>query len=439
MTIKVRPVGPLLHNVPIVDAGGRPTAQFSRLWMQARTVDEAVGVTAESLGGLETGFDEHIAATTDVHGIADTGQLILEGDVRLSNARTPLAHAASHAGGGTDPLLLVNLGGDLPVARVTDAVATNDPRLSDARAPAAHAATHQSGGTDVLALVNLSGDLPVARVTDAVATTDPRLSNSRTPTAHAASHQAGGSDELSLAWAQVSKFGAFPSDIGAAASDHTHNWFQVSKAGAVPSDIGAAAELHVHSAADITSGTLDVLRLSSDVVLQSELTAHEADTTSVHGIADTSQLVLKNTSNTFIAAQTISAATGLLTIASTTASAAGNAYAEFRDGVGMVGQVGDATSSLRAMLVVGATGLSVQLRIGTSVGLELDANLNVVIGTAALATAATNGFLYIPSCAGVPTGVPTTKTGRVPIVFDTVNLKMCVYTGGSWKVSAAYT
>ena len=61
-----------------------------------------------------------------------------------------------------------------------------------------------------------------------------------------------------------------------------------------------------------------------------------------------------------------------------------------------------------------------------------DTNHNVVVGSAALATTATDGFFYIPSCAGVPTGIPTTKTGRVPMVYDSTNNKFYMDNGG-WK------
>lgn len=120
----------------------------------------------------------HEADTTSVHGIANTAALVLTGDSRLTDARTPTAHAASHCSGGTDALTLASLVGDLPVARVTGAVATTDPRLSDARTPVAHAASHAVGGTDALSLASfsladlgtrdaaaLTGTLPDARLT----------------------------------------------------------------------------------------------------------------------------------------------------------------------------------------------------------------------------------------------------------------------------------
>jgi hypothetical protein len=52
---------------------------------------------------------------------------------------------------------------------------------------------------------------------------------------------------------------------------------------------------------------------------------------------------------------------------------------------------------------------------------------------AALATTATDGFLYVPTCAGTPTGVPTTITGMAPIVVNTTNNKLYFYSGGAWR------
>ncbi len=51
----------------------------------------------------------------------------------------------------------------------------------------------------------------------------------------------------------------------------------------------------------------------------------------------------------------------------------------------------------------------------------------------ALATNATDGFLYVPTCAGTPTGTPTTQTGRAAIVVNTTNNKLYFYSGGAWR------
>ena len=59
------------------------------------------------------------------------------------------------------------------------------------------------------------------------------------------------------------------------------------------------------------------------------------------------------------------------------------------------------------------------------------------VGAAALATNATDGFLYIPSCAGVPTGTPTGRTGRLALVYDSSNNNLYVYNTAWKKVALA--
>jgi hypothetical protein len=59
---------------------------------------------------------------------------------------------------------------------------------------------------------------------------------------------------------------------------------------------------------------------------------------------------------------------------------------------------------------------------------------NIVAGrSVALATTATDGFLYVPTCAGTPTGTPTSITGMAPIVVNTTNNKLYFYSGGAWR------
>ena len=89
-------------------------------------------------------------------------------------------------------------------------------------------------------------------------------------------------------------------------------------------------------------------------------------------------------------------------------------------------------------ILYGASGVSMRIKFinggfaTTNVAFEIDNNNNIICGNAALNTTATNGFLYVPSCAGTPTGVPTTVTGRVPIVADSTNNKLYMYSGGAW-------
>ncbi len=68
----------------------------------------------------------------------------------------------------------------------------------------------------------------------------------------------------------------------------------------------------------------------------------------------------------------------------------------------------------------------------SAIGLTVTAQNSVAIGANALATTATDGFLYIPSCSGPPTGTPTTLAGRNPIVLDSANNKLYIYQSG-WR------
>lgn len=57
---------------------------------------------------------------------------------------------------------------------------------------------------------------------------------------------------------------------------------------------------------------------------------------------------------------------------------------------------------------------------------------SVVVGNQALATTATDGFLYITSGAGAPTGVPTAFSGRMPLYYDSSANQLYIYNSG-WK------
>lgn len=106
-------------------------------------------VGADPAGTAASAVAAHSADTTGVHGIADTSQLVLTSDSRLSDARTPLAHV--HSGSdittGTVATARLNVG-----TTAGTVAAGDDSRFTDARTPTAHAATHENGGADELAL-----------------------------------------------------------------------------------------------------------------------------------------------------------------------------------------------------------------------------------------------------------------------------------------------
>ena len=61
---------------------------------------------AGSAAAVAGDLSAHEGATTSVHGISDTADLVYTNDARLSDARTPTAHASTHESGGTDELEL---------------------------------------------------------------------------------------------------------------------------------------------------------------------------------------------------------------------------------------------------------------------------------------------------------------------------------------------
>jgi len=65
---------------------------------------------------------------------------------------------------------------------------------------------------------------------------------------------------------------------------------------------------------------------------------------------------------------------------------------------------------------------------------------DVIIGYQGLTTTATSGLLFIPSCAGAPTGTITPPySGAIGLVYDRTNNKLYANNGGSWKASGTFT
>lgn len=102
---------------------------------------------------------------------------------------------------------------------------------------------------------------------------------------------------------------------------------------------------------------------------------------------------------------------------STSAGGGGNVYISAGNGTTIPGNVyiSPGTGSAEPGAVYVATGTS------------------MAMGTLQLPTTATDGFLYLSSSAGAPTGVPTTRTGTAPIHVDSTNGRLYFYANSVWK------
>lgn len=54
-------------------------------------------------------------------------------------------------------------------------------------------------------------------------------------------------------------------------------------------------------------------------------------------------------------------------------------------------------------------------------------------GGGTIATTATEGFFFVPTCAGTPTGTPVAQPGFAPMVVDDTNHRLYFYSGGAWR------
>ena len=193
---------------PGIPAGGT-TNQVLR---KTSNTDYAVGWTNPSAGtvtsvtggtGLTGGTitsSGTLAVDFATSGGGSSTQAVTATDSRLSNARTPTAHAASHEDGGSDELLLAqsqvvnlptDLAGKVPTSRQ---ISTGTGLL---------------GGGDLSANRTLTVDFAPSgggTGSQAVTATDSRLTNNRAPTAHGSTHGSAGSDPIpasGLSQAQV--------------------------------------------------------------------------------------------------------------------------------------------------------------------------------------------------------------------------------------------
>lgn len=105
-------------------------------------------------------------------------------------------------------------------------------------------------------------------------------------------------------------------------------------------------------------------------------------------------------------------------------------------------------SSITAALTIATGGLSITtgsatiattLTVNAAGGqsLECDGSRNVVVGTGSIATNATDGYLYIPSMNGAPSGTPTSKSGYAAFMYRQDTARLYAYQGAWRSVAVA--
>ena len=205
-----------------------------------------------------------------------------------------------------------------------------------------------------------------------------------------------------------------------------NTYFSVRKDGAFSARMNAAGT----SAVSLTAGNTPTFDVQQSTGLKSQLTplklaifnGASATSPAIIRSGAAAKIVLGDADAAAPVAQTFSVQ-GVVAGTTNTAGAAWTIGGSISTGTGIGGSIVFATST------AGTTGT---VQNAHANALELTGNKNVVIGNAALATDAVDGFLYIPSCAGTPTGTPTAYTGRVPLVWDSANDKLYVF-DTSWK------
>lgn len=210
-----------------------------------------------------------------------------------------------------------------------------------------------------------------------------------------------------------------------------------------PAAIGAATASHNHAAADITSGQLSPARGGTGVDNTGTLTWSAATTITGGGTlalggftltapaTGTAALLNSGSTQTFTDNQQISKANPQIVLNGNS----GDTLIRLAFAVGGTSKafytLSDGGNTFDIGTAAAATGMTLRLITLGTVRAQIDASGNSVFGSG-LGTSSTDGFIYISSCAGAPTGTPTSYASRVPLVYDRTNNKFYVYNSG-WK------
>lgn len=89
--------------------------------------------------------------------------------------------------------------------------------------------------------------------------------------------------------------------------------------------------------------------------------------------------------------------------------------------------------STNQVLISAGNGFQVTHNGQSTFDIQADTAGNVTLGPVAISASDNDGFVYIPTVDDAPTGVPSNP--RAALVYDTLNNKLWVYAGGTWRSS----
>lgn len=302
---------------------------------------------------------------------------------------------------------------------------------------AATARTNLGLGTAATLNVPASGNAASGEV---VKGDDTRLTNSRTPTAHASTHASAGSDPVTLAQSQVTNL---TTDLAArqpldatltALAAHNSNGLIAQTAAdtfAARTITGTANQVTVTNGNGVSGNP--TLSLPQSIATTSEPTFGAlALGTGTNDATRKFDLAVASSSDLLARFWNTSTGGFKLRFVSGTGAAAQHQWTDTNEWLASISANNSGGMSFRVRKPA-PLDANTEAGLDGAEALRIDRGRNVVVGQGALATAATDGFLYIPTTPGTPTSAPTSHTGRVPLVYDTTNNKLCVYAGGAWR------
>jgi hypothetical protein len=165
---------------------------------------------------------------------------IADGTIVDADISSTAAISGSKLGPGIDAANITT--GTLPIARIADGAVTSakitDGTITNADISSTAAISGSKLGPGIDAANITTGTLPIARIADGAVTsakiTDGTITNADI------------SSTAAIAWSKVSKSGASPGDVGAAAASHTHSANDITSGGTISGNITTTGSLTVN-------------------------------------------------------------------------------------------------------------------------------------------------------------------------------------------------